>query len=175
MLNDYGYLRQTGAVDGDAVDVFIGPDPDNAQQVYVVRQLRAPDFRYYDEDKCMIGFHSADHARATYLQHYSNPKFLGGMDTYPVDVFLQAVKITHKAPAPVGGWSALMVPQKMSDHPLLNDEASAFITEAERHDDLPEEAALPVYYRTPASLPDNAEPVQDPTHPLIILAGPMRY
>jgi inorganic pyrophosphatase len=156
MLNDYGYLRQTGAADGDAVDVFMGPDPDGAQHVYVVRQLRAPDFRYYDEDKCMIGFHNADHARAVYHQHYNSPRFFGGMDTYPVDTFLQAVKGTHKAPAPVGGWNALMVPQRMSDHPLLNDEASVFIAEAEKPLDN-EEAAMPAFVRPAAILPDNAE------------------
>lgn len=156
MLHDYGYLRQTGAVDGDAVDVFMGPNPDNAQHVYVVRQLRAPDFRYYDEDKCMIGFDSADHAKSVYQQHYNSPRFFGGMDTYPVDVFLQAVKGTHKAPAPVGGWNALMVPQKMSDHPLLNDEASVFISEAEKPTDS-EEAAAPAILRPAATLPDHAE------------------
>lgn len=174
MLNDYGYLRQTGAVDGDAVDVFLGPDPDKAQNVYVVRQLRAPEFKYYDEDKCMIGFDSLDHARAVYLQHYDNPRFLGGMDTYLVDIFLQAVKATHKAPAPVGGWSALMVPQKMSDHPLLTDEASVFITEAEKPEDLLEEAAFPRLLYPAARLLDNAEPVQDLSYSSLILAGPLR-
>lgn len=115
MLNDYGYLRGTEGVDGDAVDAYFGPDPQNAEMVYVVRQLKAPEFLYYDEDKCMIGFSSAEAAKTAYLAHYDNPRFFGTMDVYPVHSFLQAVKHTKKAPAPVGGWQSLTVQQKMSD------------------------------------------------------------
>ena len=121
MAYDYGYLRATEATDGDAVDVFMGPDPDNAQMVYVVRQMRAPDFRFYDEDKCMIGFSSGQAARQAYQCHYDRSGFLGTMDAFPVDAFLAAVKATKRAPGPVGGWLQLQVPQRMANHGLLTE------------------------------------------------------
>lgn len=115
MSCDYGYLRNTGGVDGDHVDAYFGPDPEGARMVYVVRQLKSPDFRYYDEDKCMIGFESKKEAEQAYLLHYTDPRFLGGIDSFPVDAFLYAVKQTKKAPAPVGGWMNLRVQQELQD------------------------------------------------------------
>lgn len=104
MHNDYGYLRETGAHDGDHVDVFIGPFPDTAENVYVVRQMKAPTFTRYDEDKCMVGFNSEGEAEAAYRSHYNKAGFFGWIDTFPVAEFLAEVKNTHKAPQPVGGY-----------------------------------------------------------------------
>ena len=175
MLHDYGYLRSTAAVDGDAVDVFVGPRPDTAQNVYVVRQLRAPDFRFYDEDKCMIGFDSPDHAKMAYLSHYTSPKFFGGMDVFPVDLFVSCVKQTKKAPAPVGGWNSLMVPQRMDDHPMLQEEAAAHIKQGEvQQDDLPEEAAPHYIVPKTASHPADAQPIHDGSG-FVVLVGPATY
>lgn len=115
MLNDYGYLRGTEGVDNDGVDVYLGPDPEKAPYVFVIRQLKAPDFKYYDEDKCMIGFASEEAAADAYRSHYDDPRFLGIVDTYPVNMFVAAVKVTKKAPAPVGGWLSLRVQQRMAD------------------------------------------------------------
>lgn len=115
MLHDYGYLRGTEGVDGDHVDCFFGPIPESAPHVYVVRQMKSPDFHYYDEDKCMIGFSSEAAAAEAYKLHYDDPRFLGVIDTYPVDTFLSAVKQTKKAPSPVGGWLSLRVQQRMAD------------------------------------------------------------
>lgn len=114
MIFDYGYLRGTTGADNDKVDCYMGPDLD-APLVYVVRQLKGPDFRYYDEDKCMIGFESQEATKQAYLAHYDNPRFLGLMDSFPVDSFIQAVKQTKKAPSPVGGWGSLMVQRRVSD------------------------------------------------------------
>lgn len=103
----YGYLRKTGAHDGDHVDVYIGPFPDTATHVYVVRQMKGPHFVHYDEDKCMIGFNSREEAEAAYRAHYDKPGFLGWIDEYPVDAFIAAVAGTHKAPQPVGGYETV--------------------------------------------------------------------
>lgn len=136
MMYDYGYLRATEGVDGDAVDVFVGPDLEGASCVYVVRQLRAPDFRFYDEDKCMVGFSDAEHARNAYLAHYNRPEFLGRIETFAVADFVAAVKKTKKAPAPVGGWQTLMLPQRLEDSPLLSDEVRLFVSEAQEEPEL---------------------------------------
>lgn len=104
---DYGYLRLTGGHDGDHVDVYLGPLPDTAENVYVVRQMKGPDFNRYDEDKCMVGFGSEAEARQAYLAHYDRPGFLGRVDTYTVEDFLRLIEGTHRAPGPVGGLDAV--------------------------------------------------------------------
>jgi hypothetical protein len=78
MNYDYGYIADTEGVDGDEVDVYIGPHKDSGR-VFVVHQLKAPDFKKYDEDKVMIGFKSSDEAKAAYLKQYDNPRFFGDM------------------------------------------------------------------------------------------------
>lgn len=79
MRYDYGYLNSTAGTDGDAVDVYLGPSPD-APWVYVVHQMmKSSDFTRYDEDKVMLGFDSANHAKDAYLRQYDDESFMGGM------------------------------------------------------------------------------------------------
>src|ERR1017187_5013066 len=52
MLFPYGYINSTLGVDGDAIDVYIGPD-ESADMVYVVHQRKYGDWAHYDEDKAM--------------------------------------------------------------------------------------------------------------------------
>ena len=65
----YGYIRGTEGKDGDHVDVFIGPHPDN-ERVYVVNQ-HTPDGKRFDEHKVMLGFDSEQAARKAYLDNYT--------------------------------------------------------------------------------------------------------
>lgn len=90
MLYPYGYIRLTEGTDGDHVDCFIGPHED-ATHVYVVHQLKAPHFRSFDEDKCMMGFRSAEEAKRAYLAHYDRPDFFGSMTRLPVAEFRRKV------------------------------------------------------------------------------------
>jgi SPP1 gp7 family putative phage head morphogenesis protein len=100
MRYPYGYVRGVRGADGDEVDVFIGPD-EAAQWVYIVHQRFAPKFVDFDEDKVMLGFPSADAARAAYLAHYDDPRYFGGMTQVQREAFERAVaaarggKITH--------------------------------------------------------------------------------
>lgn len=71
MKNHYGYFGGTSGngKDGDAVDVFIGPNPENFERVYVVDQNTSNgDF---DESKVMLGFNSKKEAKEAYLSNYS--------------------------------------------------------------------------------------------------------
>lgn len=70
MKNHYGYFTNTtgNGKDGDAVDVFIGPHPDNFRNVYVVDQKVDGEF---DESKVMIGFYSKEEARQAYMSNYN--------------------------------------------------------------------------------------------------------
>lgn len=98
MLFDYGYVARSEGVDGDEVDVYLGPAPDTAPTVFVIHQRRAGDWAKYDEDKCMVGFLSEDEARAAYLKHYDDPRFLGPITAMPVAEFVAKVKATKDAP-----------------------------------------------------------------------------
>ena len=68
MLHDYGYVEGVQGNDKEELDAYVGDD-ESAREVYVVHQLRAPDYRYYDEDKVFLGFPSADAAKAAFLAH----------------------------------------------------------------------------------------------------------
>jgi hypothetical protein len=69
MKNHYGYFTNTtgNGKDGDAVDVFIGPHPDDFDRVYVVDQKVDGVF---DESKVLIGFYSKDEAKDAYMSNY---------------------------------------------------------------------------------------------------------
>ncbi|MGD9209125.1 MAG: hypothetical protein PVI90_00040 [Desulfobacteraceae bacterium] len=97
MIYPYGYIRRTKGVDGDHVDVYVGPN-ENAPNVYIVNQMKAPDFRKFDENKCLIGFNNAKDAKAAYLKHYNNRKFFGSMTTMPWSAFEKKVKATFDKP-----------------------------------------------------------------------------
>jgi DNA-directed RNA polymerase subunit RPC12/RpoP len=92
MHHSYGYFNNTTGRDGDEVDCFVGPIK-NTKEVYIVHMLDkgpVPDQRE-DEDKCMIGFPSADAAKTAFLLHYPDT-FYGGMTALPVDVFKKKMK-----------------------------------------------------------------------------------
>jgi hypothetical protein len=82
---DYGYIRGTEGVDGDHVDVYIGPN-EEARKVYVVHQ-NDPVTGKYDEDKVMLGFDSLYEAKKAYLKQYDRPGFLGEIDILPLEQF----------------------------------------------------------------------------------------
>ncbi len=96
----YGYIlhlpggETTEGTDGDAVDVYIGPDKDS-RKVFVVHQ-NVPETGAYDEDKCMIRFNTAKAAKKAYLGQYDDPKFFGSMDEFDIDTFADKVKRKKK-------------------------------------------------------------------------------
>lgn len=67
MQNHYGYFSKTKGKDGDQVDVFIGPDTDNFERVYVVDQKINGAF---DESKVMLGFSSKKEAKEAYFSNF---------------------------------------------------------------------------------------------------------
>jgi len=82
----YGEIRGTKGVDGDPLDVFVGPDP-GSSDVYVIRQKR-PGTKDYDEDKVAIGFTSKAAALRMYRQMYDRPGFIMETVPMPVEEFL---------------------------------------------------------------------------------------
>lgn len=66
MRNDYGYFVRTLGKDGDAIDVFIGPNL-NSTKIFPVDQYINGEF---DETKVMLGFDSKEQAKKAYLSNY---------------------------------------------------------------------------------------------------------
>ena len=87
MYAHYGFFNGTKGRDGDEVDCFVGPMK-NAKEVYIahMKDLGPVPSEREDEDKCFIGYPSAEAAKQSFLQHY--PKtFLESMTVLPVDTF----------------------------------------------------------------------------------------
>jgi len=98
MVFPYGYLNLTEGVDGDHVDVFLGPCPE-ALFIYVIHQRRVDDWAAYDEDKCMLDFASEADAVHAFLQCYDDFRFLGPVTAMPVAEFVAKARATLKKPA----------------------------------------------------------------------------
>jgi Inorganic Pyrophosphatase len=69
----YGYVKGTTGADGDAVDVYVGPEAHRVHvlPVWIVDQCDA-DSKEYDEAKVMLGFKDSRAARRTYLSAFSD-------------------------------------------------------------------------------------------------------
>jgi hypothetical protein len=72
----YGYIPGTTGVDGEAVDVYVAPNPVEGAEYYLVKQLK--DDGSHDEDKVMVGFEKQNEAQASYLAH-TPAKYFGGI------------------------------------------------------------------------------------------------
>lgn len=107
MVFPYGYLQRTEGVDGDEVDVFLGPDLEAAPLVYVIHQRRVDDWLKYDEDKAMLGFASEADAVHAFLSCYDDFRFLGPVTAMPVDEFVAKAKATRGRPAMIKGISQI--------------------------------------------------------------------
>jgi hypothetical protein len=95
MQADYGYFKGTEAVDGDAIDCFVGPNPDS-EMVVAIDQYRGDTF---DETKFVLGVDSQDEGSKLYLAHYPKGWRLGPVSTTTVQqlkAWLKAGK--HKVP-----------------------------------------------------------------------------
>lgn len=116
MKYPYGYIRRTKGTDGDHVDVYVGPN-EQAKNVYVIHQMKAPDFKKFDEDKCMLGFNSAESARAAYHRHYNDKRFLGSITTMPFEEFEKKVLRTFD----------LKRPPKIAEAPVNTQTKTAYV------------------------------------------------
>lgn len=99
MTHAYGEISGTNGVDGDPVDIFIGPELDTAPMVYVVHQRKVDDWDKYDEDKAMLGWPDEASTKTAFLANYDDPRFLGPITAMPVAEFVEKVKATRDKPA----------------------------------------------------------------------------
>ena len=96
MHADYGYFMGTKAIDGDAIDCFIGPDLES-NFVLVVDQYKKDG--KFDESKVVIGTKNKADAEALYLKHYPSGWKLGPTATTTVQQIKGWLKDgNHKKP-----------------------------------------------------------------------------
>lgn len=121
MKYHYGYFTNTtgNGKDGDAVDVFIGPNIENCEYVYVVDQNnKQGDF---DESKVMLGFNSTEHAKNSYMANYS-ADWTGfrAITKVPLNVFKKWLYRKHKQRKPFSDYTTIK--KKRITESFLNEE-----------------------------------------------------
>ena len=120
MTADYGYFTysdEDATADGDKLDVFIGAD-DASKKVYVVHQMKGPDFKQEDELKVLLGMESPKQAKMTYLENYTDDRFFGRMDELTVDEFKD--KYVNKA-FPSDQGNPVQQPGQFGQNPQMMD------------------------------------------------------
>lgn len=106
MPHPYGYIRGTKGVDGDHLDVTLGPDKD-AKKVWVIHIKRPHDGKY-DEDKAYMNFATREQVIAAFRKQYDNPdKFMGPVSEYSLDEFKDLIRDTRKNPRRLGRGKAV--------------------------------------------------------------------
>ncbi len=98
----YGYVRGTLGLDGDEVDVFVGPNK-TSNRVFVITQQKKPPEGYtgekpwveVDEQKVMLGFDDPQEAQNAYMRHFNDARFFGHMIELTVNDFKARLE-THQ-------------------------------------------------------------------------------
>ena len=133
MNNTYGYIRGTKGVDGDHIDVFLGPDM-NSDMVYVVDQVNTDGS--FDEHKVMIGFSSLEDARSAYLSNYEDGwQGLGNITGVALDEFKKWIDSSKRKTKPFSEYKGIkreeeILPRKVKKLSLVDKDD--YITSAER-------------------------------------------
>lgn len=133
MNNTYGYIRGTEGVDGDHIDVFLGPDM-NSDMVYVVDQVNTDGS--FDEHKVMMGFPSLEDARSAYLSNYEDGwQGLGNITGVALDGFKKWIDSSTRKTKPFSEYKGIkreedIAPRKVKKLSLVDKDD--YITSAER-------------------------------------------
>lgn len=133
MNNTYGYIRGTKGVDGDHIDVFLGPDM-NSDMVYVVDQVNTDGS--FDEHKVMIGFSSLEDARSAYLSNYEEGwQGLGNITGVALDEFKKWIDSSTRKTKSFSEYKGIkreedIAPRKVKKLSLVDKDD--YITSAER-------------------------------------------
>ena len=97
MTYPYGEIIGSTGIDGDPVDVFIGPDK-AAKFVYIITTTHKEQ-GHFDENKCMLGFPDAMSAKAAFYRNYTQPELhYGDMAVLSFEDFKKKVMQTKKTP-----------------------------------------------------------------------------
>lgn len=134
MKNHYGYFTNTTAQgkDRDAVDVFIGPNVEEFDYVYVIDQNNTKG--EFDESKVMLGFNSKEHAKNAYLSNYSSDwDGFRSITKVSIKTFKKWLYRKHKQNKPFSEYYVIQK-QKLDesisyDENIINDEENGVTTQ----------------------------------------------
>ena len=134
MKNHYGYFTNTTAQgkDRDAVDVFIGPNVDEFDYVYVIDQNNNKG--EFAESKVMLGFNSKEHAKNAYLSNYSSDwDGFRSITKVSIKTFKKWLYRKHKQNKPFSEYYIIQK-QKLDestsyDENIINDEENGVTTQ----------------------------------------------
>lgn len=134
MKNHYGYFTNTTAQgkDRDAVDVFIGPNVEEFDYVYVIDQNNTKG--EFDESKVMLGFNSKEHAKNAYLSNYSSDwDGFRSITKVSIKTFKKWLYRKHKQNKPFSEYYIIQK-QKLDesisyDENIINDEENGVTTQ----------------------------------------------
>lgn len=168
MHNHYGEIRDTEGVDGDNLDVYVGPNHD-ASTVVVIRQHR-PDTGAYDEDKVMVGFDSVEEAIGAYKKQYDKPGFYKEDDylAMPIGRFWRWVHDTRKHGKKVASLRDHTIfrkrpPVNKKEQAKADTHLGAWLDAGQSYDD-PEHPPQDGKKMAAAALPDIVRPTIQPQH-----------
>ena len=120
-------------MDGDHIDVFLGPDM-NSDMVYVVDQVNTDGS--FDEHKVMMGFSSLEDARSAYLSNYEEGwQGLGNITGVALDEFKKWIDSSKRKTKPFSEYKGIkreeeILPRKVKKLSLVDKDD--YITSAER-------------------------------------------
>lgn len=97
LKHDYGHIPGVRGADGDSLDAFVGPHED-APDVHIGHVNSGASPNLYHQDKVMLGFASADEARAALMSHYDDEKYYAGITSMPRDKFMEVFGLNTHAP-----------------------------------------------------------------------------
>lgn len=121
LKNHYGYFTNTtgNGKDGDAVDVFLGPNINDCDTVYVIDQNNANN--EFDESKVMLGFKSKKEAKDAYFSNFSKDwKGFREITAVSLDVFKKWLYRQHKQQKPFSEYAYIQ--RKKINETILNEE-----------------------------------------------------
>ena len=132
MHNDYGYFTHTLAIDGDAVDVFLGDDL-NCKTIFAIDQKINGKF---DETKVMLGFKSSEDAKKAYLSNYEKDwKGFWKITEVDIDVFKKWLYDGYQQRKPFFEYAEIKK-EKLNETLLNeNDEWHAYYDYLEKYDE----------------------------------------
>lgn len=122
LKSHYGYFTNTtgNGKDGDAVDVFVGPNVENFEYVYVVDQNNQDG--NFDESKVMLGFNSTEHAKNSYMSNF-DPDWKGfkSITKVTINVFKKWLYRKHKQRKPFADYVSIKK-KKLNEGYLYEEE-----------------------------------------------------
>lgn len=127
----YGYIRGTLGVDGDHLDVYVGPSANEKEckSVWVIHQKKADGS--YDEDKVMLGFRKRSDAVDMYRKVMKNKEVKSlAVTELTLEAFKEKIKDSRKNPKRLGvGRHKLFKAQDVSNQPTQDSAQARFETQ----------------------------------------------